>query len=395
MNGKVNSIEVFRSDMQRFTPEIAPVLPPNITPEKFARVAITAVQNKPELLTADRHSLFAALMKCAEDGLVPDNREATLVIFKSKSRGGSYVPKASYIPMIRGLVRKLRESGEISDVYLEAVFPGDVFEYQLGDTPRIKHIPMEDHAEDAMPTHVYSVIRYSDGQLSRKVMAWKKVMEIRDRYALAKDHGPWYDNRHSMIEMGKKTVLRAHVKTQNLSTPLDRLLERDNDLYNMPQIAGTKPQKPNGVSSQAPKTADSVLSDFATRQPDAYIPDDEAGEEKQATQKDDIKKDFPDQIVVDMNISASGYVEQVNELLEIIQTQDDKDTEWSLGILTDYLNKTGELRSRLAVDVSVVSTWKRRIGALRRHRIGDATGAPGAPDTPSAPPGDDPRDPNA
>ena len=50
------------------------VLPNHISVEKFQRTVLTAVQNDPELLNADRQSLLLACMKCAQDGLLPDKR---------------------------------------------------------------------------------------------------------------------------------------------------------------------------------------------------------------------------------------------------------------------------------------------------------------------------------
>jgi recombination protein RecT len=61
-----------------FLEQIKNALPGNVTPERFVRVAITAIQQTPELVTADRKTLFGAIVRCAQDGLLPDGREAAL-----------------------------------------------------------------------------------------------------------------------------------------------------------------------------------------------------------------------------------------------------------------------------------------------------------------------------
>src|SRR5687768_10957847 len=74
------------------------VLPPQISPEKFIRVAQTAIQTNSLLQQANKQSLYAAVMKCATDGLIPDGREAAIVTFNSKAG-----LQAQYMPMVGGI----------------------------------------------------------------------------------------------------------------------------------------------------------------------------------------------------------------------------------------------------------------------------------------------------
>ena len=59
-----------RQDLQRMSREFGSVLPPQIPVERFIRTAITAVQQKPELLRTERRSLMGACMKAAQDALL-------------------------------------------------------------------------------------------------------------------------------------------------------------------------------------------------------------------------------------------------------------------------------------------------------------------------------------
>ena len=67
--------------------EVAKQLPKGIDPDRFIRTAITTVQMSPDLLDANRTSLFGALMQAAKDGLLPDGREATIQIHNTKVKG--------------------------------------------------------------------------------------------------------------------------------------------------------------------------------------------------------------------------------------------------------------------------------------------------------------------
>lgn len=66
--------------------EIEKVLPAHVTPEKFMRVVLTAISQNPELYRADRRSLLTSAINAAQDGLLPDGREAAFVIFRTKER---------------------------------------------------------------------------------------------------------------------------------------------------------------------------------------------------------------------------------------------------------------------------------------------------------------------
>src|SRR5438552_225044 len=65
-------------------PQIQQALPAKVTLERFTRATLTAVQQNPELITVDKRSLYNSIVRCAQDGLLPDGREAALVIFSEK-----------------------------------------------------------------------------------------------------------------------------------------------------------------------------------------------------------------------------------------------------------------------------------------------------------------------
>ncbi|TGQ26791.1 recombinase RecT, partial [Mesorhizobium sp. M4B.F.Ca.ET.214.01.1.1] len=73
-------IDVVRSQFANMNDQFKAALPAHIPVERFARVVMTAIQNKPELLSAPRKDLFNAAMKAAQDGLLPDGREGALVL---------------------------------------------------------------------------------------------------------------------------------------------------------------------------------------------------------------------------------------------------------------------------------------------------------------------------
>jgi recombination protein RecT len=224
----------FRADLGRMETQFKMALPAHIPVERFMRVIMTAAQNSLKLLACDRQSFFNACMRAAQDGLLPDGREGAIVPFgeEEDDQGGKRrgdASKATWMPMIAGLRKIARNSGEIDTWDVHLVYEGDQFAYELGDEPFIKHKPAPTGGLHRQITHAYSVAKLKDGGISRDVMNIAEIEDIRKAFSRAKK-GPW-SNPASYGEMAKKTVARRHSKVLPKSTDLDRVLHRDDELY--------------------------------------------------------------------------------------------------------------------------------------------------------------------
>lgn len=113
-------------------PQFKAALPAHVSVDRFVRVTLTAVQTNPNLLEADRRTLFAAATKAAQMGLLPDGREGAIVTFKGQ---------AQWMPMVAGIMKLVRNSGEISTWSVQAVYENDQFDFCLGDEEHIIHKP--------------------------------------------------------------------------------------------------------------------------------------------------------------------------------------------------------------------------------------------------------------
>jgi len=107
-----------KAELVQMTATFQAALPKSIPAERFIRTIVTAVQMEPKLLAADRKSLFLACMKAAQDGLLLDGREAGLSVYNDRQNGGQTV---AYLPMVGGILKKIRQSGEISSVRAHVV----------------------------------------------------------------------------------------------------------------------------------------------------------------------------------------------------------------------------------------------------------------------------------
>ena len=247
---------------QKMTQFEAALTGTGISPKRFVRVIMTAVNINPDLLSCDRRSLMNAAMRAASDGLVPDGIEGALVPFEGK---------VTWMPMITGIRKKVRRSGEITTWDVTAVFARDHFDYELGDSPFIRHKPYmapelergadEDdaaynkrlrlHLDHGPLTHVYSVATIKGGDKSRDVMTRAEVELVRDTYARKNCKGEFSPAwRRSFAEMAKKTVGRRHAKQLPMSTDVLNLLSRDDELYDVERDRADRIQAPRELSAR-------------------------------------------------------------------------------------------------------------------------------------------------
>src|SRR5690349_24382621 len=129
-----NPVAVIRQNLVAMEPEFKAALPPHIPVDRFKRVALTAIQNTPALANADRRSLFGAFVKLAQDGLLPDGREAAVVMFGNRAQA---------MPMIGGILKRIRQSGEVSRVSAQVVHENDQFTVRYGFDEDVEHVPPE------------------------------------------------------------------------------------------------------------------------------------------------------------------------------------------------------------------------------------------------------------
>lgn len=219
--------------------EFAPALPSHISPERFQRVVVTAVNLNPDLLKADRRSLLNASSKAASDGLLPDGREGALVIFKSKEKGPDgqdrWINKAQWMPMVYGIIKKARQSGEIAVLDAQIVYSKEIeagrFTYKRVDgVPKVDHEPII-VGDRGTPVLVYSVVKFKDGSIDYEVLHADDVAKIK-RVSKSKDkqgnaYGPWKDWEE---EMWKKSAIRRHAKRLPVSSELFEAISREDEL---------------------------------------------------------------------------------------------------------------------------------------------------------------------
>ena len=226
-----NPLVKLNEQLEQRSAQFQAALPAHIPVERFKRVVMTAIQQNPKLATADRPTLFTSAMKAAHDGLLPDGREGALVIYNTKIKINGvdkWVDAVQWMPMIAGIRKKVRNSKEIATWDAKVVYEKDEFLYEDGLDLILKHKPYLD-GDPGQVRAAYSVAKLKTGEVTVEVMTKWQIDRVR-AMSRAKDRGPWVDH---YAEMAKKTVARRHSKVLPMSTDLDDLIRRDDDLYDL------------------------------------------------------------------------------------------------------------------------------------------------------------------
>ncbi len=329
-----------RNQVDAMGDQFALALPQHIPVERFKRIVLTAINQNPDLLNADRKSLMGACMKASQDGLYPDGREGALVIFNTK--GGRAV---QWMPMVYGIIKKMRNSGELASIVAHAAYEKDHFEYALGDEERIDHRPILD-AERGKMVAVYAIAKLKDGTVQREVMPRAEVEKVR-MASRAKEAGPWKDWYE---EMARKTVIRRLAKYLPMSTEVEQVLRRDDALY-----ASQESTAGHHVGLRQPSTAAGQLADFAT--PAAVLEHESASsaQPEAATQQEDgpQEDDAPAETEPD---AAADQPDETGEWDDEIQTLIDGGN--AAGTPTAFANYKADMARRIdALPLIVRTRW--------------------------------------
>lgn len=222
----------FHESFQKMSSQFELALPKHMPVERFMRVVQTAVNGNPDLLVADRASLFEACMKAAQDGLLPDGRDGALVIYNTKVPGKDgekdrWIKKVQWMPMVGGIMKKARNSGEIALITAGCVWGGDKFRYWIDDDG--EHIFYEPGEKQDLNIFVcaFAMAKLKDGTVYALKVTPTDVDKMRNA-SKAKD-GPawkvWFD------QMAMKGAIRRLSKRLPMSSDLDDLVRRDDELY--------------------------------------------------------------------------------------------------------------------------------------------------------------------
>lgn len=219
--------------------EITALLPENVPFERFRSTAIAAVKQNPEILSATPRSVFNALTKAAQDGLLPDGREGFINVYNTahKVAGGKdvWLPTAQWMPMTFGIRKRARELDSLI-IDAQVVYLNDKFEWHQGDDPKIVHIPVQLGKDRGEKVGAYAIFKREGGIiLHREVMDYGQIDKVKDQ-SKAKGGLLWTKFED---EAYRKSVVRRGSKTVPVSDNLRQIIQRDDDGFDFSHDGAT------------------------------------------------------------------------------------------------------------------------------------------------------------
>jgi recombination protein RecT len=264
--------------IEAMEPEFAKALGATVPSARFVRIAKSAINSNPDIANAERTSLLASIMSAAQDGLVIDGKEAAIVIFKGK---------AQYIPMVQGLIKRMRQHSDFASISHGIVYQKEIdegrFEYVKGDDEYLKHDPILFDKNKGEPVGAYAVLTTKQGDKFRAVLDREAIEKRLAKGANSGAKREWRD------EFFIKTVLRHLYKIAPNSGDEGGVLDKvfQDDEPEQYTDAGTPHDADGVVIDKTAKVADKPKTTRAAAAVMAQVEDAEIVPESQAHDDDD------------------------------------------------------------------------------------------------------------
>jgi recombination protein RecT len=213
-------VESIRSD-------ITAVMPPHLDFNRLKQMFVLNIKQTPKLLECDPGSLMKSLITAAAMGLEPDPYHGQVYLLP-------YGQQVQVIPGYKGLMRLVRNSGEISSISCVDVYANDHFDLDYGREEPIQHKP-ELRGPRGDLIGFYCLVRFKDGSRHVEFMTKADVERVRDESANYKQAAKYGKQKDSVWgkhfeEMGKKTVFRRAYKRLPMAlTPQMRIAMQIDD----------------------------------------------------------------------------------------------------------------------------------------------------------------------
>jgi recombination protein RecT len=301
----------FKHELER----IAAELPSSndIPVEKMKSAIIVAVQKQPDLLKADRATLWQSARSCAADGLLPDGREAAFVLYGNN---------VQYLPMIGGIYKRMRNSGQVKFIRAEIVHENDAFRVWIDERTGERRFSHDYNVfapatERGKPLGAYAVAGLSDGTIEFEPMGAADIDRVRRVSRSQKGDNPtgvwaqWWD------QMWKKAVIRRLSKRLPVSSEDVRFLDRGDDgqIIDEQAIADAPPAPVVERRSKHVSYVEDDEPEADAVDVPAHDPDTGEVEDAEVVETDEATRGVVERIVSDFaDCSNAGEVESVMDL---------------------------------------------------------------------------------
>jgi recombination protein RecT len=156
----------------------------------------------------------------------------------SQSRSAVWIKQVQWMPMIGGILKKIRQSGQVKFITARVVYESDDFDFWIDETG--EHLTHRPAWKDRGNVHlVYAMATTNDGTLYVEVLTVEDVEKIRNS-AKSANSPAW---RNWWNGMAEAKVLRKLSKRLPLSNELMTVIQRDDEAHEFESMRDVSPQR--------------------------------------------------------------------------------------------------------------------------------------------------------
>lgn len=275
-----SALEVLKLSIEALKEQIKPLMKDDT--DKFIQIACNYIEANQKVMDATRPSLFAAILKAAQCSLFIDGQESSIVSFNQT---------ATLMTGYKGILKMVRNSGELASINAGVVYEKDKFDYYVDEKgEHLEHRPTFSK-DRGLPIVTYCIARtkgnkepYIEVMPEEEVEACKKSSVAFKKGYDTPWKGPFAD------EMRKKTVIRRIGKRLPMSTDLNVAIHSDDALFtthdDSPAATDTTDAAPAPQSSRLEQALGAQTTAPATAKPETV------SQEQEKQKVDDVKKTF-------------------------------------------------------------------------------------------------------
>jgi recombination protein RecT len=205
-------------------PEIKRALPSVMTPERFTRIALSALNTTPQLAACSQMSVLAALMNAAQLGLEPNTPlgQAYLIPYRNKGK-----LECQFQIGYKGLIDLAFRNPMLQSLQARTVYENDEFSFSYGLNAELIHKPvLFDRGEIRC---FYAIYTLKNGGIGFEIMSREDIDNYARRYSKAFDseYSPWKTNYE---DMAQKTLIKRVLRLCPLRTDLQKAISMDESI---------------------------------------------------------------------------------------------------------------------------------------------------------------------
>lgn len=212
--------------LKKMMPEIEKAVSGIITPERFARIALSVWNSNKQFWECSRISFLSSLMKSAQAGLEPNTvlNEAYII---------PYGKEAQFQLGYHGVLTLCHRTKMYKTIYAHPVYKNDKFEYEYGLDKKLKHVPAD--APEGEPIYYYAVYKLVDGGEDFVVWSRDRIIKHAKKFSKTFNNpkGTWTNHFDSMA---LKTAIIDVLKYAPKSVELAKAVAQDESVGNAVEL---------------------------------------------------------------------------------------------------------------------------------------------------------------